>query len=467
MNDINIEEIKKRLKDDDIVKYRELKNEKGIIHVIYDHSLSNGQFISDHVVTPIISSSKSLDNIDLIKEEVITSVSIGDIFYVEDAIDHILSGDAVVIFTFLNKVIYCEAKGYAKRAMNIPPTETVIKGPREGFVEDIRDNVSAIRKRIKIPEIKFENIIIGDKTKTTAVLIYIEGVAPKKIVDYIRTKINSVENDFVIYSNQIEEKIKSKGTPFETIGYTEKPDIASQKLCEGRVVVLVDGTPFAILAPYFLIENFHTSDDYNLNKFFGNTGVILRWISFLSSTLLPGLFVALFTHHFSLIPYIFVFRMAASRAGVPFPMVVEVIIMIAFFQVLREAGIRLPQPIGPTLGIVGALILGEAAVQSGLASQVTVLITALTSIASFLVPGVANAIFIWNLVIIVFSSALGLPGFFMAFIVFVSHLAGLTSCGYPYLYPLGTLTNFKYHNVILRGDLDKINEYVLVKDEDK
>lgn len=467
MNVISIEEIKKLLKNDEIINYRDLVNEKGIIHIAFDNSLSNNQFISDHVVAPLMRSSKPLDSIELVKGEVITSISIGDIVSVQDAVDHILSGDVVLLFTFLNKAIYCEAKGFAKRAIDIPPTETVIKGPREGFTEDIIDNISAIRRRTRIPESKFETIILGDKTKTTVTLVYIEGVAPKKLVDYVRTKINSVKNDCVLYSNQIEEKMKSKGTAFDTIGYTEKPDIVVMKICEGRVAVLMDGTPFAIIAPYFFIENFHTADDYNLNKFFGGTGAMLRWISFFSSTLLPGLFVALFTHHFSLIPHIFVFRMAASRAGVPFPMVVEVVVMIAFFQVLREAGIRLPQPIGPTLGIVGALILGEAAVQSGLASQVTVLIAALTSIASFLVPGVSNAIFIWNMVIIIFSASLGLPGFYMGFIVFVAHLASLSSCGYPYLYPLGTLTTFKYHDVIVRGDLEKINEYIFVKDEDK
>jgi len=219
-------------------------------------------------------------------------------------------------------------------------------------------------------------------------------------------------------------------------------------------------------APYFFIESFHTTDDYTMNKFMSNLGGILRWGAFLLSTLVPGLYISLFTHHFNLIPFIFIFRVAASRAGVPFPMIIEVIVMIIFFQILREAGVRLPQSIGPTLSIVGALILGEAAVQSGLTSHITVLVVALTSIASFLVPPVSTGIFVWNLIILFFSSLLGLPGFYIGFVLLCSHLAGLTSCGYPFLYPLGTLGNFKYKDVLLTGELDKINQYIFLKDDD-
>ena len=157
--------------------------------------------------------------------------------------------------------------------------------------------------------------------------------------------------------------------------------------------------------------------------------------------------------------------MAVFRAGVPVPTVVELLYMIIFFQIIREAGVRLPQPIGPTLSIVGALILGDAAVNSGLASQVTVVVVAITSIASYLVPKVYVAIFTWNILIIIFSASLGLPGFYISFVLFVSHLASLTSCGYPYLYPLGTLRSFKYKDVIFRGDLDKISSNIFSEED--
>jgi len=465
MNKLWMDYIKLTLKDNDNIIYRELQVNEGIVNIIYDSSTCDRNIISEFIVLPIISSNKPFSNIEIVKRQVIAASSIDDINYKEQAVDHILSGDVTIIFGFLNKAIVCAASSYPKRAVEIPPSETVIKGPRAGFTESIVDNIASIRKKIKDPNLKFENFTLGEKSKTPVSLAYIEGSTPQQLIDYVKKKLKNVTTDYLIYMNNIEDELKCKGTPFDTIGYTEKPDTIAIVLAEGKLVILVDGTPFVMYAPYFFIESFHTTDDYTTNKFMGNMGRVLRWGAFILSTLAPGFYIALFTHHFSLIPYIFVFRISASRAGVPFPMVIEVIIMIIFFQVLREAGVRLPQSIGPTLSIVGALILGEAAVQSGLTSHVTVLIVAFTSIASFLVPSVATGIFFWNILILIFSSLLGLPGFFIGFVLFCSHIAGLTSCGYPFLYPLGTLTNFKYTDVPLVGELDKMNQYIFIEDD--
>lgn len=458
--------IKETLKNNDTIIYREIKVNEGIIDIIYDTSASDRTIISDFIISPILNSTKSFSDIETIKHEVIEAASATDIKTKKNAVEYILSGEVVIIFNFLNKALVCHTSNYPARSVESTTTETVIKGPRVGFNESIADSISLIKSRIKDPNLKFENFMLGEKSKTKVSLAYIENNAPTNLVNYVREKLDNVTTDYLIYANNIEEELKCKHTPFDTIGYTEKPDTIAIKLAEGRIAILTDGTPFAGYAPYFFIEAFHTSDDYTTNKFMANMGVILRWGAFILSTLAPGLFIALFTHHFNLIPYIFVFRVSASRAGVPFPMVIEVIIMIVFFQVLREAGVRLPQPIGPTLSIVGALILGDAAVQSGLTSHVVVLIVAFTSIASFLVPAVSTGIFIWNMVILFFSSFLGLPGFYMGFILLCTHLAGLTSCGYPYLYPLGTLGVFKYKDIILSGELDKMNQYIFMKDDD-
>lgn len=459
--------IKESLYNNSSIIYRELKVDKGIINIVYDNEACDRHIISQFIISPITTTTKSFDNIDTIKREIIETSSVIDIESKEKAVEHILSGEVVIIFGFLNKAVACHAQYFSKRAIEVPSAETVIKGPRAGFNESIDDNISAIKKIIKDPNLKFENIIMGEKSKTKVVITYINGSTPPHLLDYIKEKLKNVTTDYLIYGNYIEEELKCKLTPFDTIGYTEKPDTAAIDLAEGKILIIVDGTPFVISAPFFFIENFHTTDDYTTNKFMSNFGVLLRWGAFILSTLVPGLYVALFTHHFNLIPYTFIFRVASSRAGVPFPMIIEVIVMIIFFQILREAGVRLPQPIGPTLSIVGALILGDAAVKSGLTSNVTVLIVAITSIASFLVPKVSQGIFTWNFVILFFSTLLGLPGFYIAFILFCSHLAGLTSCGYPYLYPLGTLGNFKYKDILLTGELDKINQYIFIRDDDK
>lgn len=191
----------------------------------------------------------------------------------------------------------------------------------------------------------------------------------------------------------------------------------------------------------------------------------MRILSFYLSTLLPGIYMAITTFHFSLIPTVFAIRLAIARAGVPLPTVIELLVMIFFFALLREAGIRLPQPIGNAMSIVGALILGDAAVGTGLASQSTIVIVALASISSFLVPKLYGAISLWNIVIIFLSSILGLPGFYIGFFMLISHMAGLESCGYPYLFPIGTLESFKFGDVFYRKDLNTISNSIFDKDD--
>lgn len=471
MEFICIEDIKEKLKNNYDLRCREINCDKGIIYVVFIENLCDVKFISEYIIEPLMSHPDKCCDIERVRKEVIPASTAENVDTLDEAVNHILNADTVLIFSFIKKAIYCPAKGFAKRSVDIPIAETVIKGPREGFGEIIEDNISAIRRRIKTSNLKVENFILGENTRTSVAMLYIEGISPEKLIGYIRDKIYHVntinKKGFIMYENYIQEELSCKGTGFDTIGYTEKPDIAASKLSEGRVVVLLDGSTTAMTAPHFFIENFQASDDYTSNKYYANMGRMLRWTAFVLSTLIPGLFLALVTYHFKLIPSTYIFRMAIFRSGVPVPTVIELLYMIFFFQLIREAGIRLPQPIGPTLSIVGALILGDAAVSSGLASQVTVVVVAITSIASYLVPKISSGVFTWNVIIILFSSFLGLPGFFTGFVLFVSHLASLTTCGYPYLYPLGTLKSFKYKDVMLRGDLSRISSNILNGDEEK
>ena len=465
MEKININIIKEKLKNSYDVKYREIECEVGTIFGVFIDDLCDSKFISEYIFNPLMRHQIETDDIEYIKKEVLPANSIGDINSIDEAIYHVLSGDVILVFSFSDKSFYCEAKGYVRRSVGVPITENVIKGPREGFTEAFVDNVSLIRRKIKNSSLKFETLIIGDKSNTVTVICYIEGVAPKKLVDYIRKKVSNIKLEFILDTNYIEEQLKNKNTVFDTIGTTEKPDVVASKLLEGKVGIIVDGTPFVITAPHFFIDNFQTPDDYYSNKYFGNLSRIMRVVGFCLASLLSGLYLAISTFHFSLIPTVITLKLSISRAGVPFPTVVELFLMTFFFQLLREAGIRLPQPIGQSMSIVGALILGDAAVGAGLASQSTIVIVALASIASFLVPKLYGALSIWNIIIIFFSSVLGLPGFYIAFFIFISHMAGLESCGYPYLFPMGTLESFKFNDLLYRKDLSRISNSIFDKDD--
>ena len=464
MNEKYLEYVKGKLEGNFDVKFRELKVNKGIIRLIFIDNLCDSKFISQYIMAPIINSTNIADG-DMVKAKILEANSIGVVKSQDDALIHILSGDVIIISDFYKEIIFCEAKGYVRRSVSIPITENVVKGPREGFTEAFVDNVSMLRRKIKNPDLKFETGYLGKKSNTVVVISYIKYVAPESLVKYIKDQLNSVDEDFILESNYIEEKIRCKSTAFDTVGYSEKPDVVASKIFEGRIAIIVDGTPFVMTAPYFFIENFQMPDDYYFNKYIANTTRAFRLIGFSIAMFLPAVYIALTTYHFSLIPQAFVFRLAVARSGVPFPTIVELIIMSFFFQILREAGIRLPQPVGQSMSIVGALILGDAAVGAGLASQGTLIIVALSSISLFLVSKLYGAITIWSLVLIIFSTILGLPGFYIGFFVLISHLAGLNSCGYPYLFPGGTVNSFKFKDLLSRGYLNEISNTIFDKGE--
>jgi hypothetical protein len=465
MNEAVYQFIKETFRNSFDVKYREIVTDKGVINIIYIDNMCDAKFISEFIIAPLSNARDKIGDIIDIKKGILSVGSIGVVKNKDELITHLLSGDVVIIFSFLKEIVFCDAKGFAKRSVTTPLTEGQIKGPREGLTEVLADNISLIRRRVKDPDLKFENITLGRKTKTMVVISYIENTAPRQLIEYIKKQLNSIDENAILNSNYIEEKLKCKHTAFDTIGFTEKPDVASSRLCEGRVIIMVDGTPFVITAPYFFFEGIQAGDDYYNNKYFGNATRILRWIAFALAILLPSFYIAIVTHHFSLIPYAFTFRLAVSRAGVPFPTVIEVLLLAFFFQLSREAGIRLPQPVGQAMSIVGALILGDATVGSGLASQTTLIIVAISSICSFLVPKLYPSIALWNLVLIPFSAALGLPGFYIGFCVLVSHIAGLNSCGYPYLFPLGTLRSFGHKDILIRGDLYEVTNNIFKEEE--
>jgi hypothetical protein len=471
VNKIQIEDIQKSLENNFDIIYREIECTNGKIYVIYVEGLVDKSFVSEYIVTPLIRNPSILQSKDKVRQRVIVSCTADDVENTDEAIIHILSGNTVVYFDYLKESIYCETKGFSRRSIETPITEAVIKGPRAGFNETFQDNIASLRRRIISPKLKIETFTVGRESHTTTAIIYIEGKAPVELIDFVKKAIKDVDkkdkSGFIFTANYFEEELKSKNTFFDTIGYTEKPDVLASKIAEGRVAILVDGDPFVVTAPYFFIENFQTSDDYNLNKMMGNMGRVLRWLAFIIATFMPGIYLALITYHFRLVPTIYLFKLATFRAGVPVPTVVELIYMSIFFQIIREAGIRLPQPIGPTLSIVGALILGEATVASGIASQITVVVVAISSITSYLLPKIYSGVFVWNMVLIIFASFLGLPGYFMGCTLLLAHLAGLTSCGYPYLYPVGTRKLLKYDDAFLRGDLTKISSSIFVEETQK
>lgn len=433
MHEEKIKIIKERLHNNFDIVYRELQTNRGTIYVIFDGLMCDSVFVSNFILRPLMECQDIGNNIDRILGEIITAKTIGFADSIDTAIVKILSGDVIILFPGIDKIVAIDAKGYNTRSIDIPVTETVLKGPREGFTEDIITNITQIRRRIKSPMMKFEPFQMGEKSNTLVVISYIEGAAPQRLVNLLRKSLQGIEEDYVLSSNFIEERLKAKHTVFDTIGYTEKPDIAASKLTEGKVLILVDGTPVAIIAPCFFAESFQTPDDYYMNKYIANTARLLRWGAFAIATLLPGFYIALVCYHTNLIPTIFVFRFAAARAGIPFPTSVEVVMLALFFMLIREGSVRLPQPLGSSISIVGALILGDALVKSALASNITLIVIALSSICSFLVPKTYGAITLWSHNPMEFCNIIFLFYNWLARVLYQLYTTGLTSCWFGQL----------------------------------
>ena len=460
----NLEYVKEKLKNSFDVKYRPVKTIVGNATVVFIDDLCNVNMISEYVLLPLRGFGKikpKEGSINSVREVIENVLDIGATDIAkdrDDAIMHILSGDPAVIFDDYEEIIFVETKGFPVRGVGTPETESVLKGPREGFNELIVNNVALIRRRIKNPDLKFEAVVVGEKSKTSVAICYIDKIAPVKLIDEIKNKVKNLDLRFILDTNYIEDAIKTQNSFFDTVGYTEKPDEVCAKLLEGRVGVIVDGTPFVITVPYFFLENFQMPDDYYLNKYYTNFNRILRWIAFFIATLLPGLYVAVITYHFSMIPSLFMFRLAVSRAGVPFPTFIEVILMMLAFQFIKEAGLRLPQPIGGAMSIVSALILGDAAVGAGIASRITIIVVALSSLSYFLIPKLYGALSFWAMILVCFSAAFGIPGFLSGSLLLLIQLAELDSVGYQFLFPIGSISEYRFKDVVLRGSLNRISK---------
>lgn len=469
----NLNYIKEKLGNSFDVKLREINTIVGKATLVFIDDLSDAKNISQYVIEPlrnrntIVKDEKKQIQVEDIVEQILDINMTGIAKDCDDAIFHVLSGDPIIVFEKYNKIIFCEAKNFPRRGVGIPETEAVLKGPREGFNELIVDNVALIRRRIRNENLRFEAIYIGDTSQTAVSIVYINDIAPKELVDQIRNIVKGLDLRFILDTNYIEAALRKKHSFFDTIGYTEKPDEVCAKLLEGRIGVIVDGTPFVITAPYFFLENFQMPDDYYLNKYFSNLNRTIRWIAFFLAMFTPGLYVAISTHHFSMMPSLLVFRLAVSRAGVPIPTFLEVIIMMLAFQLIKEAGLRMPHAIGGAMSIVSGLILGDAAVNAGIASRITIIIVALSTLSYFLIPKLYAGLTVWSFVLVIFSAILGLPGFFAGSLLALIQISNLETCGYSFLFPIGSVTKYKFRDTILRGDLDRISNKIIGCDKDE
>lgn len=412
--------------------------------IVYLSGITEEDLLNDNIMKAIQQNLKRFDDdlLENIRKEVIAVTDIKNSNDFDDVCLAVLNGDSAFYLDGSQEVLLMGTSGGQNRSIEEPDTETLIRGPRDGFVESMNTNMALIRRDIKIPNLRFEQHTVGGRSKQKLVVCHVEGLAHPELVEEVNRRIKSIDLDYVTDSSFVEQWIEDSFlSPFPQVLDTERPDVVSASVMQGKVGIIVDGSPFALIAPMTFNDGLSSPEDYTQRWLSASSLRLLRFLAAFIAIFLPGLYVALATFHPGMIPSTLAYSIAASREGVPFPAVIEAILMALTFELLHEAGIRLPNVIGQTIGIVGGLVIGEAAVNAGIVSPIMVIITALTAIASFSIPSYSLSMGLRTLRFIALLAAgtLGLYGIILVFIMIVAHIVNLKSFGIPYTAPFGPL----------------------------
>ncbi|HWQ71560.1 MAG TPA: spore germination protein [Desulfitobacteriaceae bacterium] len=394
-------------------------------------------------------------NLEFLKEHILSVAEIAEENVLEQILRHILLGDAVLLIDGLETALIIFARSDTGfRSVGEPASEALIRGPREGFIEKLQVNRSMIRRKLRSPKLKFQELTIGTISQTQVCIAYLDGIADKQLINEVLERLSRIKIDGILESGYLEEMIQDAPySPFPTVRTTERPDTVAANLLEGKVAILADGTPYTLLVPGTFIEFLQANEDYYQSYIYVLLVRILRYISFFVTLFLPSMYIAILTFHQEMLPSTLALSLATTRQGIPFPAFVEAMIMEVAFEILREAGLRLPRPVGQSVSIVGALVIGEAAVRAGIVSPAMVIIVSTTAIASFTIPAFSLGISIRLLrfPIMMLSASLGLYGLIVAGFALFVHMSTLRSFGVPYLAPIAPASWSGQKDVFIRA----------------
>lgn len=372
-----------------------------------------------------------------------------DVTFSDDTADcthKLLCGDILLCVDGEEGYAVINARSYTTRGITEPPTETVMVGPREGFIEDLKTNLSLLERRIKSPDFAVERLEIGRRTKTSVAVCFIAGIAHPHVVEKLLKRLKSIDIDGITDSHYIVPYIEEKPLSlFTQTGISEKPDIVAAKLLEGRVAIIVDGSPMVVTVPFVLIEEFQSGEDYYRRSTYATFVRVLRFLGLGVALLLPAMYVALQNFHYTLIPVRFMITLMTAIKGLPLSPLAETMFVLLLFEIIREASVRMPRAVGMAMSIVGALVLGETAVNAGLISSPAVMITALSSIALFTVPNLIGPMSVLRIAFTLVGGLCGLFGLILAVLLALHYVCALNGYGAPYLAPFAPLiyTDFK------------------------
>ncbi|GAB1796704.1 spore germination protein [Priestia megaterium] len=433
--------------------------------VIHLDGLADENIINENIMTPLIQWLKESNQVVTVKEieeQIPQILTVSQLTIKEnwhEFVSAVLTGDTVILLNGSSKIFIGNTKKLQSRAVTEPTSQTVVRGPKDSFTENLRTNTSLIRARIQDSNLRLDSMKIGSVTQTDIGIMYIQGNADERIVEEIKERLKEIKVDGVLESNYIEEFIRDdRTTIFPLLLNTERPDAVVGNLLEGRIAIIVQGTPFVLIAPAIFSQFFQSPEDYYQNYYISSFLRILRFGSFFLSMYASAIYLALITHHQGLIPNTLMVSLMAQRERVPFPAIVEMIVMELAFEMLREAGIRMPRAIGPAVSIVGALILGQAAVEAGFVSAAVVIIVAISAISNFTLPStsIVNAARGFRFILILISAFIGLYGILLMTLCIWLHISSLRSFGIPYFSPFAPFDFKEQKDTLVRFSLPSL-----------
>lgn len=434
------------------------------VNFLMIEGMINVQTMSEILIEPLLNQKFSKkDNAvsidEFIQNRSVLAVDMKNIYSYEEIFQFIMSGFVVILIDGLAKAIVFGMQGFPFRSISEPSSEINERGSREGFTEPLRINMTMVRRRIKTPNLIFEILTIGKDSKTDACLMYMQNKVSPDLIKKIKAQIKKIKLDVILTSGYLQPFFEGEPKSlFSNVGVTERPDVVIGKINEGRVVIVVDGTPYALIIPYFFTENFQSLDDYSRKPYYVSFIRILKYIAFFIAILLPGVYVAIVSFHPEILPLSLLFNIVASEEITPFPIFIEALVFQFMYEIMREAGLRLPRPIGHAVSIVGALVIGDAAVNAGLVGSPTVLIVALTAISSFVVPSLYEPVALLRFGFIVVGGVFGFYGIALLSLVTLFNICSLSSFGTPYTAPISPFSKSAMRDTFYRIGFKKMQK---------
>lgn len=426
--------------------------------IVYIEGIVNNQAIQEYILQSMMKDNhkeeiNQYNAMGLLSEDIMTVGNITSITNSDDLFCSLTAGDTLILVDGVNQALSASTAGGEKRSITESTTEMVVRGPKGAFTEALGTNTAMVRRIIKTPDLWMESLKVGRVTKTDVTFMYIHGIANDKVVNEVRQRLQKIDIDSILESGYIEQLIEDQtATPFPTVYNTERPDVVAGNLLEGRIAIFVDGTPFVLIAPAVFIQFFQSAEDYYARFDIATSIRLLRIFMFMISLIAPATYVAVTTFHQEMVPTTLIVAIAAQRESVPFPAFIEALLMELTFEILREAGIRLPKAIGSAVSIVGALVIGQAAVQASIVSPAMVIIVSITAIASFATPSFNMAISarLIRFLFMIGAATFGFYGIILCLLMMVVHLCSLRSFGIPYMSPFAPFTLVDNGDTVVR-----------------